>query len=102
MGLTQLVVRELVTNVRKYAPRPVPMELRIVGAVVEAVVWDSGPILRMARAAGTGRVGQTGLEIVMTVALGFEVQREPVGKRITVRIALSDDLGGGVTGRRPR
>jgi hypothetical protein len=98
MDLTQLVVSELVTNVRKYAPRPVPMELRIVGAVVEAVVWDSDPV---ARAAGAGRVGQHGLEIVMTVALGFEVQRDPVGKRITVRIALPDDLGGGVTGCGP-
>jgi hypothetical protein len=28
------------------------------------------------------------------VAQGFEVQREPVGKRITARIALPDDLGG--------
>ncbi|MBB5800157.1 hypothetical protein HDA41_008121 [Streptomyces caelestis] len=36
------------------------------------------------------------------VAQGFEVQREPVGKRITARIALPDDLGGDVTGRRPQ
>jgi transposase len=28
-------------------------------------------------------------------------EREPVGKRVTARIALLDDLGGDVTGRRP-
>lgn len=102
MDLTQLVVSELVTNARKYAPGPVLMELRIVGAVVEVVVWDSDPVLPVARAADAGRVGQHGLEIVMAVAQGFEVQREPVGKRITARIALPDDLGGALTGLRPQ
>jgi anti-sigma regulatory factor (Ser/Thr protein kinase) len=102
MDLTQLVVSELVTNARKYAPGPVLMELRIVGAMVEVVVWDSDPVLPVARAADVGRVGQHGLEIVMAVAQGFEVQREPVGKRITARIALPDDLGGALTGRRPQ
>lgn len=102
MDLTQLVVSELVTNARKYAPGPVLMELRIVGAVVEVVVWDSDPVLPVARAADAGRVGQHGLEIVMAVAQGFEVEREPVGKRITARIALPDDLDGALYGRRPQ
>ncbi|WP_037815720.1 ATP-binding protein [Streptomyces sp. NRRL S-1022] len=102
MDLTQLVVSELVTNARKYAPGPVLMELRIIGAVVEVVVWDSDPVLPVARAADAGRVGQHGLEIVMAVAQGFEAQREPVGKRITARIALPDDPGGDITGRRPQ
>ncbi|MGW7254296.1 ATP-binding protein [Streptomyces sp. NPDC054834] len=102
MDLTQLVVSELVTNARKYAPDPVLMELRIIGAVVEVVVWDSNPVLPVARASDAGRVGQHGLEIVMAVAQGFEAQREPVGKRITARIALPDDPGGDITGRRPQ
>ncbi|MFF4085959.1 ATP-binding protein [Streptomyces nigra] len=102
MDLTQLVVSELVTNARKYAPGPVLMELRIIGAVVEVVVWDSDPVLPVARAADAGRVGQHGLEIVMAVAQGFEAQREPVGKRITARIALPDDPGGDISGRRPQ
>ncbi|HET6860250.1 MAG TPA: ATP-binding protein [Streptomyces sp.] len=102
MDLTQLVVSELVTNALKYAPGPVLMELRIVGAVVEVIVWDSDPVLPMARAADSGRVGQHGLEIVMAVAQGFEAQRETVGKRITARIALPDDPGGGIAGRRPQ
>jgi anti-sigma regulatory factor (Ser/Thr protein kinase) len=102
MDLTQLVVSELVTNARKYAPGPVLMELRIAGAVVvEVVVWDSDPVLPVARAADAGRVGQHGLEIVMAVAQGFEAQREPVGKRITARIALLDDPGGDIAGRNP-
>ncbi|MFF3312984.1 ATP-binding protein [Streptomyces sp. NPDC002952] len=101
LDLTQLVVSELVTNARKYAPGPVLMDLRIAGDVVEIVVWDSDPVLPVARAADAGRVGQHGLEIVMAVAQGFEVQREPVGKRITARIALLDDPGGAIAGRNP-
>ncbi|MET7695944.1 ATP-binding protein [Streptomyces sp. NPDC005483] len=101
MDLTQLVVSELVTNALKYAPGPVLLDLRIAGDAVEVVVWDSDPVLPVARAAHVGRVGQHGLEIVMAVAQGFEAQREPVGKRITARIALLDDPGGAITGRRP-
>jgi anti-sigma regulatory factor (Ser/Thr protein kinase) len=102
MDLTQLVVSELVTNALKYAAGPVLMELRIAGDLVEVAVWDSDPVLPVARAADAGRVGQHGLEIVMAVAQGFEAQREPVGKRITARIALPDDPGGDITGRRPQ
>lgn len=68
---------------------------------MEVVAWDSEPVLPVARAADPGRVGQHGLEIVMAISQGFEVQREPVGKRITARIALPDDPGGDFTGRHP-
>ncbi|MFF2205481.1 ATP-binding protein [Streptomyces sp. NPDC058145] len=101
MDLTQLVVSELVTNAIKYAPGPVLLDVRIAGDTVEVVVWDSDPVLPVARAADVGRVGQHGLEIVMAVCQSFEAQREPVGKRITVRIALLDDPGGAIAGRRP-
>jgi anti-sigma regulatory factor (Ser/Thr protein kinase) len=90
VDVSQLVVSELVTNARKYAPGPVLLDLRLAGDTVEIMVWDSEPVLPVARAADVGRVGQHGLEIVMAVAEGFEAQREPVGKRITVRIALAD------------
>ncbi|MFF4014787.1 ATP-binding protein [Streptomyces sp. NPDC001843] len=90
MELTRLVASELVTNARKYAPGPVLLDLRIAGDLVEVVVWDSEPALPVARAADPGRVGQHGLEIVMAVCQGFEAQREPVGKRVTARIALLD------------
>ncbi|MFF9814963.1 ATP-binding protein [Streptomyces sp. NPDC014006] len=100
MDVTRLVVSELVTNARKYAPGPVLMELRVVGGLVEVVVWDSDPSLPVARAADPGRVGQHGLEIVMAVVQGFEVQREPLGKRVTARIALADPPEEGLTGLR--
>ncbi|MFC9682804.1 ATP-binding protein [Streptomyces sp. NPDC056948] len=90
MDLTQLVVSELVTNSRKYAPGPVLMELRIMGAAVEVVVWDSDPAVPAARAADPDRVGQHGLEIVKAVAQDLDIERQPVGKRITARISLTD------------
>lgn len=61
VDLTRLVVSELVTNARKYAPGPALMELRIAGDAVEVAVWDSDPVLPVARAADAGRVGQHGL-----------------------------------------
>ncbi|MFA3876433.1 ATP-binding protein [Streptomyces sp. MMCC 100] len=88
--LTQLVVSELVTNARKYAPGPVLMDLRIRGGAVEVSVWDSDPVLPVARAADAGRVGQHGLEIVTAVARSFQARREPVGKRVTAGIDLLD------------
>lgn len=91
--LAQLVVSELVTNARKYAPGPVLMHLRITGALVEIVVWDAEPVLPVARGADAGRVGQHGLEIVMAVVQDFEVRREPVGKRITARLPLTEEPG---------
>jgi anti-sigma regulatory factor (Ser/Thr protein kinase) len=66
VDVTQLVVSELVTNARKYAPGPALMDLRIVGDLVEIVVWDSAPVLPVlpvARATDAGRVGQHGMEI---------------------------------------
>ncbi|MFH8935387.1 ATP-binding protein [Streptomyces griseosporeus] len=102
VDVTRLVVSELITNAHKHAPGPVLMDLRIAGDMVEVVVWDSEPVLPVARSADAGRVGQHGLEIVMAVSQGFEVQREPVGKRITARIALLDDPGGAVAGRSPQ
>lgn len=101
MDLTQLVVSELVTNARKYAPGPVLMDLRIVDALVEVEVWDSDPVLPVALAADAQRVGQHGLEIVRAVARDFVAQREPVGKRITARIALTDAPDGSLNGDAP-
>ncbi len=91
--VTQLVVSELVTNAQKYAAGPILLDLRIAGDLdlVEVQVWDSDPVLPVARAADAGRVGQHGLEIVMAVCQGFEALREPVGKRLTARLALAED-----------
>lgn len=91
--LTALVVSELVTNTRKYAPGPVLLELRVTARVVEISVLDSDPTMPAARAADPSRVGQHGLEIVKAVAEYFAVRREAVGKRITARIPLADGTG---------
>ncbi|MET7914263.1 hypothetical protein ABZU45_37045 [Streptomyces avermitilis] len=39
--------------------------------------------------------------VVKAVTEDLFTEQEPVGKRITARLALSDDPGGHVTGRRP-
>ena len=90
LDLTQLVVSELVTNARKYAPGPVLMELCVSGTTVIVAVWDSDPTVPAARAADPDRVGQHGLEIVKAVTQDLAVQRQTVGKRITAHIALTD------------
>ncbi|MET7451452.1 ATP-binding protein [Streptomyces sp. NPDC005574] len=99
--LTQLVVSELVTNARKYAPGPVLMELRITAQAVDIVVWDSDPTVPAARPADPARIGQHGLEIVKAVTQDLFTEQDPVGKRITARIALLDDQDGAVTGQLP-
>ncbi|WP_432029893.1 ATP-binding protein [Streptomyces sp. 1222.5] len=86
--LTQLVVSELVTNALKYAPGPVLMELRLTAERVEVVVWDSDPGIPAAHAADPGRVGQHGMEIVKAVTEDLVIEQQPVGKRITARIAV--------------
>ncbi|OQR63556.1 ATP-binding protein [Streptomyces maremycinicus] len=87
--LTQLVVSELVTNACKYAPGPVMVELGINIHAVDVVVWDSNPVVPAARAADPDRVGQHGLEIAKAVSEVLFVEPQPVGKRITARIALA-------------
>ncbi|MFI1928728.1 ATP-binding protein [Streptomyces sp. NPDC020377] len=90
MDLSQLVVSELVTNALRYAPGPVLLQLRIAGAAVEIVVWDSDPVLPVPQGPDPSRVGQHGLEIVRAVVENFVVAQEPVGKRIVARLGLSD------------
>ncbi|WP_443070645.1 ATP-binding protein [Streptomyces sp. SLBN-115] len=90
-GSVQLVVSELVTNARKFAPGPCLLTLEVNEGAVEVTVWDSEPCLPVAHAADPGRVGQHGLEIVTALCRSFEMHREPVGKRIKAAIHLTDD-----------
>ncbi|MFJ6000474.1 ATP-binding protein [Streptomyces sp. NPDC092370] len=101
MGMVQLVVSELVTNARKYAPGPCLLDLEISEGAVQISVWDSSTTQPSIQAADPERIGQHGLEIVMAVSQTFCVHREPVGKRITAAIELADDPGGDPTGRQP-
>ncbi|MEU2160986.1 ATP-binding protein [Streptomyces chengbuensis] len=89
VGAVQLIVSELVTNACKYAHGPCALDLERIPSGVEITVWDSSTALPLARAADPGRVGQHGLEIVLALCEGFTVQREPVGKRITVRVSCT-------------
>ncbi|MFH8256014.1 ATP-binding protein [Streptomyces roseolus] len=101
MDTVQLVVSEMVTNARKYAPGPCLLTLEVIEGAVEVSVWDSGTTLPAVGARDPGRIGQHGLEIVMAVCRAFSVRREPVGKRITAAIELADDPGGDPAGRQP-
>ncbi|MGW1272544.1 ATP-binding protein [Streptomyces sp. NPDC002491] len=101
MDLTQLVVSELVTNVRKYAPGPASMQLRVSGAMVEVVVRDSDPTVPLVGVADPARIGQHGLEIVQAVAHDLVVEPQPDGKRVVARIVLADPPGCDAAAHRP-
>ncbi|MFG2432833.1 ATP-binding protein [Streptomyces sp. NPDC048590] len=100
LGTVQLVVSELVTNARKYAPGPCLLTLKVEDGAVEVSVWDSGTAMPSVQAPDATRIGQHGLEIVMAVSRSFSVHREPVGKRITAAVALAEDPVGDIVGRR--
>ncbi|MFI5683016.1 ATP-binding protein [Streptomyces sp. NPDC051636] len=99
LGMTQLVVSELVTNAVKYAPGPVTLDLQISEGAVRVSVWDSDPVLPDGAATDPQRVGRHGLEIALAVSQAYEVRREPVGKCVTALIAPADDPGGIIAGR---
>ncbi|MFJ5933944.1 ATP-binding protein [Streptomyces sp. NPDC093071] len=88
--LTELVVSGLVTNVVKCAPGPVLRELRVATGMVDVVVCDSDPAVPTVRPADPGRAGQHGMEIVQAVTEELLIEQEPVGTRITARIAPTD------------
>ncbi|MFG2449805.1 ATP-binding protein [Streptomyces sp. NPDC048512] len=89
-GVVQLVVSELVTNARKYAPGPCLLDVEISAGTVQISVWDSSTTQPSVQAADPKRIGQHGLEIVMAASTSFCVHCEPTGKRITVTLPLAD------------
>ncbi|MER5383246.1 ATP-binding protein [Streptomyces sp. NPDC002688] len=89
----QLIVSELVTNARKYAPGPALLHLRITGPVLRVELWDSNPALPTAKAPNPRRIGQHGLEIVTALARTVTAEQTPLGKRITADIVLSSATG---------
>ncbi|MFD5520829.1 ATP-binding protein [Streptomyces sp. NPDC127066] len=87
----QLIVSELVTNARKYAPGPALLRLRVTGSVLRVELWDSNPVLPVAKAPDPRRIGQHGLEIVTTLARTLTVEQTQTGKRITADVTLDTD-----------
>lgn len=99
VDVAQLVVSELATNVYKYAAGPCLLDLETDGSVLDIAMWDSGSVLPAASAADPTRVGRHGLELVLMVCQSFEVRREPVGKRVRVRLSLHDSPNGNPAGQ---
>ncbi|MFD6294702.1 ATP-binding protein [Streptomyces sp. NPDC060235] len=87
--IVQLIVSELVTNARKYAPGPALLSLRIQDALLSVELWDSSPVVPAAKAPNPERVGQHGLEIVAALAQNLTVEATSTGKRITAHVALT-------------
>ncbi|MFD6824655.1 ATP-binding protein [Streptomyces sp. NPDC060085] len=86
--IVELIVSELVTNARKYAPGPAVLKLRIHVSVLSVELWDSSPVVPAAKAPNPERVGQHGLEIVAALAQNLTVEATTVGKRITAHLTL--------------
>ncbi|CAM5243277.1 MULTISPECIES: ATP-binding protein [Streptomyces] len=99
VDVAQLVVSELATNVCKYAPGPCLLDLETDGTALGITMWDSGSVLPSASPADPTRVGRHGLELVLMVCQSFEIRREPVGKRVRVRLSLQDSPSGDPAGQ---
>ncbi|WP_313897039.1 ATP-binding protein [Streptomyces sp. GC420] len=84
----RLVVSELVTNAVKYAPGPCWVELEMTEGALAISVCDTAALVPVARAPDAARIGQHGLEIVLAVCDGLDVEHRADGKRVRARIAL--------------
>ncbi|MFJ8802798.1 ATP-binding protein [Streptomyces sp. NPDC102487] len=87
--IAQLVVSELVTNARKYAPGPALLQLRVVDTVLQVDLWDSNPMLPAAKGADPTRIGQHGLEIVKALAQNVSVEAAKGGKHVIATISIA-------------
>ncbi|MFD5628993.1 MULTISPECIES: ATP-binding protein [unclassified Streptomyces] len=87
--IVQLVVSELVTNARKYAPGPGRLRLRVMGTVLHIDLWDSSPVLPAAKVADPRRVGEHGLEIVTSLTQSLTTEVTPHGKRLTATVDVT-------------
>ncbi|MFF8609735.1 ATP-binding protein [Streptomyces sp. NPDC015346] len=84
----RLVVSELVTNVVKYAPGPCRLELVLHTGLLEICVHDTYGALPVARPRDPERVGRHGMEIVLAICTGVEVEPTAHGKRVRAFLPL--------------
>ncbi|MGW0658382.1 ATP-binding protein [Streptodolium elevatio] len=85
----QLVVSELVTNARKYAPGPSHLTLTRTAEAVHVTVEDTSPYLPRPHGTDPLRPGQHGLEIVVALCRALDVRRAAAGKRVTAVLDLT-------------
>ncbi|MFF2364565.1 ATP-binding protein [Streptomyces sp. NPDC058122] len=86
--IVQLIVSELVTNARKYAPGPALLQLLVTGNSLRIELWDSNPLPPAVKTPDPGRIGQHGLEIVTALAHKVTIETTPPGKRIIATVIL--------------
>lgn len=84
----RLVVSELVTNAVRHASGPCRVDLRIAGGILEIAVSDASEFAPIPRPPDPRRVGQHGLEIVLALCVGVDIEPLPSGKRVRARLAL--------------
>lgn len=87
--IVQLIVSELVTNARKYAPGPALLHLRISGDTLQIELWDTNPVAPVTGTPDPRRIGGHGLEIVTALAQSITIEATPPGKRIVATVALA-------------
>ncbi len=90
VDVVMVVVSELVTNARTYAPGPYRLTLELQDGYVEVSVGDSNPAPPAILPPDPLRIGQHGREIIIASAKSFHIHQEAMGKRLTASIALSD------------
>ncbi|MFF2364579.1 ATP-binding protein [Streptomyces sp. NPDC058122] len=87
--IVQLIVSELVTNARKYAPGPALLQMQVTGKALRIELWDSNPLPPSVKAPDPRRIGQHGLEIVTALAQDVTIEATPLGKRIIATVTLN-------------
>ncbi|MFC8968634.1 MULTISPECIES: ATP-binding protein [unclassified Streptomyces] len=88
--IVQLIVSELVTNARKYAPGPALLNLRIADSVLQVELCDTNPSVPSAEEPDPARIGRHGLEIVSALAQSVTVEATSTGKSITAVVSLGE------------
>ncbi|WP_079277738.1 ATP-binding protein [Streptomyces sp. CB03234] len=88
VGDARLVISELVTNVVRHASGPCQVDLKLAGEALCIAVSDTHQVAPVAHAPDPRRVGQHGLEIVLALCEGVEIEPLPLGKRVRARLAL--------------